>query len=109
MQSMEDFTYRLTSFFGFFLLSGMAWATGSRAKVNTKTILGCFFLAWVLGSLTFWLAGSRSNIQWINDFLISILSASHKGAVFLFGPLALSPGQAMLDGTPSIGFVLAFQ
>jgi len=106
---MEDFTYRLTSFFGFFLLSGMAWATGSRTKVKTKTILGCFFLAWVLGILTFWLAGSRSVIQWINDFLISILSASHKGAVFLFGPLALSPGQAMLDGTPSIGFVLAFQ
>jgi len=37
------------------------------------------------------------------------LSASGKGAIFLFGPLALGPGMKLPDGTSSIGFVLAFQ
>ena len=106
---MEDATYRLISFCGFFLLSGIAWVTGSRTRFKTETILGSLFLAWVLGALTFWFSGSRSALQWINDFLILLLSASHKGAVFLFGPLALGPGQTLPDGTPSIGFVLAFQ
>jgi len=66
-------------------------------------------LAWVLGALTFWLSWSRSALQWINDVLVAILTASHKGALFLFGPLALGPGQTMPDGSPSIGFILAFQ
>jgi CNT family concentrative nucleoside transporter len=38
-----------------------------------------------------------------------LLSASTKGAEFLFGPLALSPGQATATGEPSIGFILAAQ
>ena len=41
--------------------------------------------------------------------MISLLSASQIGSIFLFGPLALSPGQPLTDGTSSIGFVLAFQ
>lgn len=106
---MEDFTYRLISFGGFFVLSGIAWLTGSRNKIKIETIRGSLLLAWALGALTFWFAESRVALQWVNDFLIALLSASHKGAIFLFGPLALGPGQALSDGTPSIGFVLAFQ
>ncbi|MEK9628172.1 MAG: nucleoside transporter C-terminal domain-containing protein [Nitrospinota bacterium] len=106
---MEDFNYRLVSFGGFFILLKIAWVTGARKKVKLETVFGSLFLAWVLGVLTFWFSASRSALQWINDTLISLLSASHKGAVFLFGPLALGPGQTLPDGTPSIGFVLAFQ
>ena len=106
---MEEFTHRLISFCGFFLISGISWITGSRTGVKKETLIGSFFLAWVLGTLTFSFSGSRNALQWINDILISLLSASFKGAVFLFGPLALSPGQTLPDGTPSIGFILAFQ
>lgn len=66
-------------------------------------------LAWILGALTFWVSWSRSALHWINDLLVAILNASQTGALFLFGPLALGPGQTMPDGTPSIGFILAFQ
>jgi len=106
---MEDSTYRLISLSGFFVISGIAWVTGTRTKIKTETIVGSIFLAWALGALTFWFSGSRAALEWINDFLIALLSASQKGSLFLFGPLALSPGQALADGTSSIGFVLAFQ
>jgi len=106
---MEDFTYRLISFCGFIILSGIAWITGTRNKIKIETILGSIFLAWALGALTFWFTESRFFLEWINDVLIALLNASHKGAVFIFGPLALGPGQTLPDGTPSIGFVLAFQ
>ena len=90
---MEEFTYRLISFCGFFILSGISWITGSRTGIKKKTLFGSYLLAWILGALTFSFSGSRNALQWINDILISLLSASFKGAVFLFGPLALSPGQ----------------
>ena len=106
---MEEFTYRLISFCGFFLISGISWITGSRAGIKKKTLLGSFFLAWALGALTFCFSGSRNALALINDILIALLSACFKGALFLFGPLALSPGQTLPDGTPSIGFILAFQ
>ena len=106
---MEDFTYRLISFCGFFLICGISWITGIRTRIKKETIFGSLFLAWALGALTFWFSGSRSALEWINDFLIALLNASHKGAIFLFGPLALGPGQVLPDGTPSVGFVLAFQ
>ena len=106
---MDESIYRLISFSGFFLVAFIAWVTGSRQRVNVKTIIGSMALAWVLGALTFWLSWSRSALQWINDVLVAILTASHKGALFLFGPLALGPGQTMPDGSPSIGFILAFQ
>ena len=106
---MDESIYRLISLAGFFLVAFIAWVTGSRQKINVKTIIGSMALAWVLGALTFWLSWSRSALQWINDVLVAILTASHKGALFLFGPLALGPGQTMPDGSPSIGFILAFQ
>ena len=106
---MEDFIYRLISFCGFIILSGIAWITGTHNKIKIETILGSIFLAWLVGALTFWFTESRFVLEWINDVLIALLNASHKGAVFIFGPLALGPGQTLPDGTPSIGFVLAFQ
>jgi CNT family concentrative nucleoside transporter len=40
---------------------------------------------------------------------MAALAGSNEGAVFLFGPLALGPGEATAAGEPSIGFVLAAQ
>ena len=106
---MDESLYRLISLAGFFLVACMAWATGSRQKINTKTIIGSMALAWVLGALTFWVPWSRAALHWINNLLLAILAASQKGALFLFGPLAIGPGNVLPDGTPSIGFILAFQ
>jgi concentrative nucleoside transporter, CNT family len=106
---MDESLYRLVSLAGFFLVACMAWATGSRQKINTKTIIGSMGLAWVLGALTFWVPWSRAVLHWVNNLLLAILTASQKGALFLFGPLAIGPGKVLPDGIPSIGFILAFQ
>ena len=74
---MEDFTYRLISFCGFIILSGIAWITGTRNKIKIETILGSIFLAWLVGALTFWFTESRFVLEWINDVLIALLNASH--------------------------------
>ena len=106
---MEDFIYKWISLIGFFVISFIAWITGTKTKINLKTILGSIFLAWTIGGLTFWLPWTRNALQWLNNILISILQASQKGTIFLFGPLAISPGQTLKDGTESIGFILAMQ
>ncbi len=106
---MDEGLYRCVAFAGFLIVGVIAWLTGKRSSVNWKTIAGSFVLAWVLGVLTFWLPWSRQALGWLNDVLIAILNVYQKGNIFLFGPLAIGPGQTLPDGTASIGFVLAMQ
>ena len=106
---MDEGLYRFVAFAGFLIVGVIAWLTGKRSSVNWKTIAGSFVLAWVLGVLTFWLPWSRQALSWLNDILIAILNVYQKGNIFLFGPLAIGPGQTLPDGTASIGFVLAMQ
>jgi len=106
---MDEGLYRCVAFAGFFIVGVIAWVTGKRGAVNWKTIAGSFVLAWLLGVLTFWLPWSRQALGWLNDVLIAILIVYQKGNIFLFGPLAIGPGQTLPDGTASIGFVLAMQ
>jgi len=106
---MDDRLYRVIAFAGFGAVALLAWMTGKRGPVNWKTIAGSFALAWVLGGLTFGLPWSRQALSWLNDVLIAVLNVYQKGNIFLFGPLAIGPGQTLADGTGSIGFVLAMQ
>lgn len=106
---MDEGLYRFVAFAGYLIVGFIAWVTGKRTPVNWKTIAGSFVLAWVLGVLTFWLPWSRQALSWLNDILIAILNVYQKGNIFLFGPLAIGPGQTLPDGTASIGFVLAMQ
>ena len=105
----EDWTYRLTAFVGFCLVPVFAWITGDRRQVDKKTIIGSLVLIWGIGILTFWFPWSKLALGWINNALVGILDASQKGTVFLFGPLALGPGNSLPDGTSSVGFILAIQ
>ena len=106
---MEDQAYRWVALGGFFVILFIAWATGTKSPINKKTIGGSIFIAWAIGGLTFWFPWTRNVLDWVNDSLIAILQASQKGSIFLFGPLAVGPGQTLPDGTPSVGFVLAMQ
>ena len=106
---MDEIAYRGVAFTGFFIISFIAWVTGNKDRLNKKTIAGSIFLAWSIGGLTFWLPWTRKALEWINTSLMSVLQASQKGSVFLFGPLAIGPGEFLSDGTQSIGFVLALQ
>jgi len=106
---MDEIAYRGVAFTGFFIISFIAWVTGNKDRLNKKTIAGSIFLAWSIGGMTFWLPWTRKALEWINTSLMSVLQASQKGSVFLFGPLAIGPGEFLSDGTQSIGFVLALQ
>jgi len=105
----EDWIFRWTAFAGFCLIPVVAWISGDRRPVDRKTMVGSFGLIVSIGVLTFWIPWSRQILGWINDILVAVLNASQKGTVFLFGPLAMGPGQKLADGTPSVGFILAVQ
>ena len=106
---MDEIAYRGVAFTGFFIISFIAWVTGNKGQINKKTIAGSIFLAWSIGGMTFWLPWTRKALESINNVLMSVLQASQKGSIFLFGPLAIVPGEFLSDGTQSIGFVLALQ
>ncbi|MGB4067899.1 MAG: nucleoside transporter C-terminal domain-containing protein [Nitrospira sp.] len=106
---MEDWRYRLIASIGFVTIAWLAWVTGTRTRLNWRTIGGSATLAWGLGIVSFWFPGSRWLWSRINDLVVAVLTASQKGTLFLLGPLALGPGQTLPDGTVSIGFILAAQ
>ncbi|PIQ99375.1 MAG: nucleoside permease nupX [Nitrospinae bacterium CG11_big_fil_rev_8_21_14_0_20_45_15] len=106
---MTDLSWRFISLGGFVLIALLAWLTGGRGTPGWRTVRGSVLLAWGLGGLIFMFPGSRSVLEWVNNALLALIVASQKGAQFLFGPLALGPGQTLPDGTASVGFVLAFQ
>jgi CNT family concentrative nucleoside transporter len=58
----------------------------------------------LIGLIIFRLPGSHRILLWLNNAVLVLLNASKSGSVFLFGPLAASPGES-----GSIGFILVFQ
>lgn len=100
----------LVSVFGWITLAASAWLVGgARRPVQWRSVLGSGLLMFLLGVIVFWVEQSRVLLLWLNDAVVAALQGSRDGAIFLFGPLALGPGEALPDGTPSVGFVLAFQ
>jgi CNT family concentrative nucleoside transporter len=94
----------LVSLFGVAAFAALAWiAGGCRRPVPWRTVAGCVAL------LVFTVEPTRQALAAINDLIVGILNASRAGAEFLFGPLALNPGESTAAGEPSIGFVLATQ
>ena len=100
----------LVSLFGFIAFLAIAWlAGGLRRPFPTRTVLGSSTLMLLLGLVIFWLPQTRSVLLALNELVLAVLGAANAGALFLFGPLAASPGQQTAAGEPSIGFVLAAQ
>ena len=100
----------LGSLGGLIALAFLAWAAGGfRRPVPWRTVVSAGGLMLVLGAVVFWVPWTRAALIWINDAVITILRAGNEGARFLFGPLALNPGETTAAGSPSIGFILAAQ
>ena len=100
----------LVSLIGLCILVLLAWAFGGfRRPFPTRTVLGAFALMILLGACVFLLPMSRRVLVSVNDVVLALLGAAGEGAEFLFGPLAVGPGQQTAAGEPSIGFVLATQ
>jgi CNT family concentrative nucleoside transporter len=100
----------LGSLAGCVALAFLAWAAGGfRRPVPWRTVAGAGLLALLLGVVVFWLPPTRALLLAVNDMVLAVLAAGNAGARFLFGPLALDPGQTSPSGERSIGFVLACQ
>lgn len=97
--------HHAVSLVGFTIFAGIAWLLSSnRHKVAWKTILSATALQFLIGLIIFRLPFSQRILLWLNDAVLVLLNASKSGSVFLFGPLAASPGES-----GSIGFILVFQ
>ncbi len=100
----------LISLLGWAAFCGLAWLAGGRQRpVPWRTILGSTALTFGLGAVIFLIPASQRLLLIANEIVDLALSSSARGAIFLFGPLALSPGQSTVAGEPSVGFVLAAQ
>jgi CNT family concentrative nucleoside transporter len=103
-------TERLTSLAGIFILVGVAWlCSENRGRIQWKTVFGALVLELAIGALVFLLPQSTGLFLWLNRVVIKLLSFASQGALFLFGALALSPGETGPGGETSLGFFLAFQ
>jgi concentrative nucleoside transporter, CNT family len=90
---------------GFVIFASMAWLLSSnRRRIAWKTIAWGVALQLVIGLIIFRLPGSQRILLWLNDAVLALLNASKAGSMFLFGPLAASPGEA-----GSLGVILVFQ
>jgi CNT family concentrative nucleoside transporter len=94
--------YNLVSFAGLFVLMGLAWAVSAdRRRMNWRAIGWGLGIQLVLGAVVFWTPGSRDAFGWVNDAVLSLLSASQAGQKLLFGELA--------NNKQPWGFLLAIQ
>src|SRR5215211_8989654 len=90
---------------GFIVFASIAWLLSTdRRKIAWKTIAWGVSLQLLIGLIIFRLPVSHRLFLWLNDAVLVLLNASKSGSVFLFGPLAASPGES-----GSIGFILVFQ
>jgi concentrative nucleoside transporter, CNT family len=97
--------HHAVSLAGFTIFALIAWVLSSnRRKVAWKTIAWGVTLQLLIGLIIFRLPVSHRILLWLNDAVLVLLNASKSGSVFLFGPLAASPGES-----GSIGFILVFQ
>ena len=97
--------HHVVSLVGFVIFAGLAWLLSSnRRRIAWKTVVWAVVLQLLIGLIIFRLPVSHRILLWLNDAVLALLNASKSGSVFLFGPLAASPGEA-----GSVGFILVFQ
>ncbi len=100
----------LGSLCGCVALAFLAWAGGGfRRPLPWRTVAGSSALLALLGATVFWLPPARALLLGVNGLVIAILDAGSAGTKFVFGPLALNPGETLPSGERSIGFVFAAQ
>jgi len=102
--------YNLVSFAGIFVLIGFAWLiSADRKNMNWKVIFWGTSLQLLFAVFVFLIPIGSKIFLFLNEAVIKILEPASAGAKFVFGRLALAPGQADPSGETSLGFILAFQ
>ncbi len=102
--------YNLISFSGLFILIAFAWLLSSDKKnMNWKVIIWGLIFQMLIASFVFLVPAGAKFFLFLNNAVIKILDSATAGAKFLFGRLAIPPGQINENGETSLGFILAFQ
>jgi len=102
--------YNLVSFAGIFVLVGFAWILSADKKnMNWRVIIWGIGLQILIALFIFIVPAGSKLFLIVNDVVVSILDSASAGAKFVFGRLALAPGQVSETGEESLGFILAFQ
>ncbi len=102
--------YNLVSFAGIFVLLGFAWLlSAERRNMNWRVILWGMALQVLIALCIFVVPVGSKVFLVVNDGVVAVLNSASAGAKFVFGPLALAPGEIGETGEQSLGFILAFQ
>jgi CNT family concentrative nucleoside transporter len=102
--------HNLVSFAGIFVLIGIAWVlSADRRNMNWRVIGWGIVLQLLVAVFIFVVPAGASLFLVVNDVVVKILESAGAGSRFVFGPLALGPGQVDENGAESLGFILAFQ
>jgi len=102
--------YNLVSFAGMFVLLGFAWLfSNDRKNMNFRVIVWGIGLQILIAVFIFVIPVGAEVFRFVNDVVVNVLDSASAGAKFVFGPLALAPGQTNDSGEKSLGFILAFQ
>ena len=98
------------SFLGFFALLAFTWLLSENRKVlNRKVVLWGIGLQLFIGVFVFVMPAGMKFFLFLNDAVLQLLEAATAGGKFVFGRLALPPGESGPAGEESLGFILAFQ
>ncbi len=99
----------LISFAGIFVLMALAWALSAEHRnVNWRVVFWGTALQLLFGLFVFVVPAGTDVFLFVNDVVVKVLDSAGAGARFVFGRLALGPGQTE-NGETSLGFILAFQ
>jgi len=102
--------YNLVSFAGIFVIVGFAWLCSSHRKVvNWRVIVWGIGLQLVFALFIFVLPIGSKFFLMVNDAVLAVLNSATEGTKFVFGRLALAPGEVNEYGETSLGSILAFQ
>lgn len=96
------------SFVGIFGISFLAWlCSRNRRNVNWRVVFWGIAFQLLFAVVVFRLPLGIALFSWVNGAVVKVLSFSKSGIDFLFGPLALVPGEIGPHGEQPLGFILA--
>jgi CNT family concentrative nucleoside transporter len=88
----------------------LAWTLSTdRRVVNWRVIIWGVIIQLIFALLIFVLPAGAKVFLIINDVVVQVVDVASAGAKFVFGRLAVPPGQTDEWGGESLGFIFAFQ
>ena len=100
----------IKSFIGMILLVALAWLFSSQKRIfNWRVVIWGILLQFLFAGFLFCMPAGIKFFLFVNNVVVKLLSCASKGTHFVFGALAVSPGEVSPNGEQSLGFLLAFQ